>query len=177
MSGTVKAVVALVLALLLAGSHYFAYSAGRNAQQVGQDRVESKRKDGVVAAVLEGVVANEQEQKQNEAKARKVSDGFQKEVAGVLDYRPPVASVRLPAFAFACGSEAPGEAKAPGASGPDGTVAGTVVFPEEVQRAVDRFTEGVGRLEKEADKATAVARGHQQFARENGFYGDAEGSK
>jgi hypothetical protein len=177
MSGTIKAVVALVLALLLAGSHYFAYSAGRNAQQVGQGRVESTRKDAVVTAVLNGVEANAHEQKENEAKARKVSDGFQKEVAGVLDYRPPVASVRLPALAFSGCGDAAAEVKAAGASGPDGTAAGTVVFPEEVQRAVDRFTEGVGRLEKEADKTAAVARGHQQFARENGFYGDAEVSK
>lgn len=177
MSGEVKLALCVAALLGLGVTHYLAYDYGRADQRATVAAADSARKDVVIGAVLNRVDDNAKEQANNEAKARKVSDGFQKEVAGVLDYRPPAASVRLPAFAFAgCGGAA-GQTEAAGDGGPDAAAAGTVVFPEEVQRAVDRFTEGVGRLEKEADKTAAVARAHQQFALENGFYVEPEGSK
>jgi hypothetical protein len=177
MSGEVKLALCVAAVLALGVTHYLAYDYGRADQRAAAATVESKGKDAVIGAVLARVDDNAKARANNEAKARKVSDVFEKEVARVLDYRAPVASVRLPALAFAGCSGAAGSPEAAGAGGPDAAAAGTVVFPEAVQQAVDRFTEGAGRLAKEADKATAVARGHQQFALENGFYVEPEGSK
>jgi len=177
MIGEVKLALCVAALLGLGVTHYLAYDYGRSDQRATAATADSTRKDVVIGAVLARADDNAKVQANNEAKARKVSDVFEKEVARVLDYRAPAASVRLPALAFAgCGGAA-GQAEAASAGGPDAAAAGTVVFPDEVQRAVDRFAEGVGRLAKEADKAAAVARAHQQFALENGFYVEPEGSK
>ena len=174
MNGSLKLALCLAGLLTLAGTHYAAYHVGVEAGKADGMKVDSTRKDVALGAVVGAVARNEQTQQENGAKARKVSDALQKEITSVLDYRPAVASVRLPALALpGCGGAAAAP-EAASASGPDGAAAGTVVFPEEVQRAFDEFTAGAGQLAKEADKATAVARAQQEFARNNGFYGDAK---
>lgn len=173
MTGALKLGLALGIVGALGVSHWRAFEAGKDIGGAACTVAESGRKDAVIEAVTGRVADNAVEQKQNEAKARKVSEDVQKELVVVRDF-VPVYGVRLPALPGPRCDSAAGQAEAAGASGPDGAAAGTVVFPEEIQRAFDRFTEGAGRLQKEADGVTAVARGHQAFARTNGFYGEPE---
>lgn len=172
MTAGIKVAFTVGTVLALAGTHWYAFDAGRDVGLAASAIAEGVRKDGVITLVTDAVVSGQNEQKQNGVKARKVSDVFQKEIAGVLDYRAPVASVRLPALAFAGCTGAAGSAEAPSSGRLDGPTAAAVVFPEEVQRAFDQFTEEAGQLAKEADKTAALARAHQDFARMNGLYGE-----
>lgn len=174
MTAGIKVAFTAGVALALAGTHWYAFDAGRDVGLAASAIADGARKDGVITLVTDAVVSGQIEQKQNGAKARKVSDDLQKEITGVLDYRAPVASVRLPALAFSGCTGAAGSAEAPNSGRLDGPIAAAAVFPEEVQRAFDQFTAEAGQLAKEADKTAAVARAHQDFARMNGLYGEPE---
>lgn len=174
MTAGIKVAFAAGVALALAGTHWYAFDAGRDVGLSASAIAEGVRKDGVITVVTDAIVSGQNEQKQNGVKARKVSDDLQKEITGVLDYHAPVASVRLPALAFSGCIGAAGSAEAPSSGRLDGPTAAAAVFPEEVQRAFDQFTEATGQLAKEADKTAAVARAHQSFARMNGLYGGPE---
>lgn len=155
MSVSAKLAAALVTVLLLVSSHWYVYNAGnRNGtnavlvDQLGADLQAWKDSAADIAIELD----------RQQATNLKVSNDYQKELRAIRAYQP---TGRLQLPASTCDQVA-GKTEAAGTSRSDGAVTGTIALPEDIER---RLRE----RRKEADGVTAICRGLQNWAIENGF--------
>lgn len=166
-----KLIAALALLIALIGENWYVLNMGKRIERADWQKQEITRKSTETAALFKASENAFREKQNDEAKARKVSDDHQKELAAIRSFQPGAGSLRLPRAI--CDSASP-TAKAASAGGFDGATSSSLVLPDEIGRAFDRFTAGAGQLAKEADTSNAVARGLQSFARESGLYGAGE---
>ncbi|WP_124572532.1 hypothetical protein [Herminiimonas sp. KBW02] len=151
-----KLTAALVFVLLLVSSHWYVYNAGNRN---GSNAVLVERQASDLKAWQDSAADIAIELDRQQAANLKVSNDYQKELRAIRAYQP-AGRVLLPA---AICNQAAGKAEAAGTGRSDGAVAGTIALPEDIER---RLRE----RRKEADGVTAICRGLQNWAIENGFY-------
>lgn len=158
MTLTAKLAAALVLVLTLISAGWYLYNAGNRN---GTNAVLVKTQADSLKAWQDSAAEMAIDLDNQRAINRRVSNEHQKELAAARDYKPAAAGLRLPATVC---NQAAGQTETASAGGSDGATAGTIALPENIGRDL-RGTA------KEADIVTSIARGLQNWARENGFYG------
>lgn len=156
MSVTAKLTAALVLVLLLVSSHWYVYNAGNRN---GSNAVLVERQASDLKAWQDSAADIAIELDRQQAANLKVSNDYQKELRAIRAHQP-AGRVLLPATIC---NQIAGKTEAASSGGTDGAVAGTIALPEDIERRLrDR--------RKEADGVTAICRGLQNWAIENGLY-------
>ncbi|MBF8177797.1 hypothetical protein [Herminiimonas contaminans] len=156
MSVTAKLVAALVFVLALVSSHWYVYNAGNRN---GSNAVLVKQQESDLQAWKDSAADIAIELDRQQAANLKVSNDYQKELRDIRAYQP-AGRLRLPASTC---DQIAGKTETTGASRSDGATSGTIALPEDIERRLrDR--------RKEADGVTAICRGLQNWAIENGFY-------
>jgi hypothetical protein len=174
----VIAVLGLVAAIIFAAVKWYggvvadASKQGQLKERAEWQAKELKRQQAEAVVLYKANELNLREKQDQEAKARKVSDDYQKELTAARDYQPAAGELHFPAGLLCDAVTA--TAQSAGASGLDGGTTAASQLPEAVRSALREFEQGNRRLAKDADAQTAISRGLQRFARVNGFYGDPE---
>jgi len=154
--GIAKLVGVAALALILVGTHWYAYHAGNrngtNAEKVANQTAEISRKDTAIATLQSTIKGNEAKAKQDAADAKEEGKNHEKELAAVRAERDAALRRRVPIdSAKFCPSHAAGAAEAP-ASGNDGQDdTGAAFLPEP-------FASDLRQLAADADEVTADLR-------------------
>jgi hypothetical protein len=148
------ALIAAALALFGAGHHF-----GAQGVQADWSKETADRKTAETAAILIRIKNNEREIEQQESNRQKLKKGHANEIAQIRAAYATDRGLRLPATVcrgLAAGTEAES------ASRGNGSTAGTVALPDQVER-------DLRALMLEADTVVAGCRVAQAFIRDNGM--------